>query len=673
MINNKEFKHIKQVRTSDCGHSVLTMLVNNLLNLNYELSEFKLENQLPATDLNFKIFEEVLYKYGIEFEAYTSSMEELTTSSIKFPIILWVKNAVNDNHFVIAHMIKDNKILISDPAYKKIKWFKLREIEQRYNGVFATIKIIKKYYREAQDNLKWFTFFKDIFVDTIIHLIAGMFLSFLIILSGNCLRIYMNNIYLINTNVYKTIFLIYLLIFLAIFLINYLLDKNVVEIKNHLKEKIFLKFINKILFKNPAEFQAVAPDEWYRKYNHISNIAEFIVKVTVELPSKLMVYIFILLVLYFYSQFLAILIILENLIHILITYIFHLINKKSLSDFDNKNNDFYYFFKEAIEGHEDLKNKNLEITYLNKISSNYKTLKKTLNEIETGNILHSGFVNFLGKIFLIIMLYFAIILIRKEEIKIMDLILFVSLSSYLNYFLDFVINISFNMPHFKKWSHELSFIFKITKTTKIKLNNKITSIQVVNFSKSKSNSKFINVDIKNNVFFAFKNQQAVEHLFKTIAGINSGYNGVLQINNVDISTIKSESIRNNVFYLSDKSKLFFGTVWENLQNFQNKIDLNILKKHKLLDVLENGGIKLDKIIFNNGVELNNQQKQIINFIALFSCKEKVILINNALSDCSIKLKGMLLSSLIQEFPNKLILVSDCDERLANYFYEVHHE
>ncbi len=108
-------------------------------------------------------------------------------------------------------------------------------------------------------------------------------------------------------------------------------------------------------------------------------------------------------------------------------------------------------------------------------------------------------------------------------------------------------------------------------------------------------------------------------------------------------------------------------MWQNIQQFKNKVDFQILEDFHLIEILERNNIDLAKKIYENGYNLIKGQRQIINFIALFFTNKDLYLIDEPLSNVDKHTDYYLFKTFMEYKKNSLIVMCDHDLAYSNFF------
>lgn len=150
-------------------------------------------------------------------------------------------------------------------------------------------------------------------------------------------------------------------------------------------------------------------------------------------------------------------------------------------------------------------------------------------------------------------------------------------------------------------------------------------------------------------------------LLKLLIRIWPSEKGEITYNNLNIESIKTESLLNNVTMISQSTYLFNDTILNNLLMSNPSATFNEVyeasKKasiHDFIMTLENG---YNHIIINNGDNISSGQKQRIGLARAFLRKSNIILLDEPTSNVDAINEGIILKSLSINRDETIILVS----------------
>nr|WP_041618888.1 ATP-binding cassette domain-containing protein [Spiroplasma taiwanense] len=171
-----------------------------------------------------------------------------------------------------------------------------------------------------------------------------------------------------------------------------------------------------------------------------------------------------------------------------------------------------------------------------------------------------------------------------------------------------------------------------------------------------------------NTFIYGKSGTGKTTLLKFLSENFQNYEGLFLINKtINFKNINLKDYKNKILYLGQYDYLFDGTVRENIQQFKNKIDLNLFKDLDFFKLLEKNNIQVSKTIKDNGINLIKGQRQIINFISLFFTEKDIYLIDEPLSNVNKETAYYLFKLFIKYKKKSLIIMCDHDLTYMDFF------
>ncbi|WP_338984550.1 ATP-binding cassette domain-containing protein [Spiroplasma endosymbiont of Diplazon laetatorius] len=667
------YKFVKQKGENDCGIAVSTMLINYYHNKNFGIEEIKFENSLNDDMLNFYEIENLLNNYKVEFISYACSFQELTDLEITNPIVLSAVNENNLEHFIIAYKRKKDMLLIADPNKNDLHWVDLKDIEKIYQGYLSITRSFEKIKFKNKNILNWFNFIKVFKKEVTLIFCVSFLINILILISNNFIKIYMKNININDSKTMRTIFLVFIFLFFVQITVSYFINKIIYRIKNKISKNIYMFYKNKLLNLDIEKFNSSSKEEWVKKLTYINILSEFITQTFISLPLGFILFLMSSLFLIIISPFILTLVLIQNLICITLSIgLFYLMKEFKLKR-ERKIIEFSLSYREMIDGFEEIKFKNIE----NEIKSgSYKNFESTIKESK--NIFDldnkSNFVfSTLNKMFFYLIFYISVIYINKNKFTMPDLLFYTSVSSYINIFFSNVTNFILDLQEIFIADKSLNFIFiqdKETDVEQIKIDS-IKKIEIKSLYKYKSDNcllKDFNFMVDKNTFIHGKSGSGKTTLLKILSGHFKSYEGQILINDKsELKEIEENTFKNKIIYLGQYDYLFNGTVWQNIQQFKNKVDFKLLEDLHLLEILERNNIALEKNLIDNGSNLSKGQRQIINFISLFFTEKDLYLIDEPLSNVDKHTAYYLFKAFMNYKRNSLIVMCDHDIAYSNFF------
>lgn len=176
------------------------------------------------------------------------------------------------------------------------------------------------------------------------------------------------------------------------------------------------------------------------------------------------------------------------------------------------------------------------------------------------------------------------------------------------------------------------------------------NIKNLSFSYDKNKNKIFNnftLNIKNGEKIAILGESGngKSTLIKLIMGYFPIQNNTIFIDGYDINNYNSESIRSQITYINQNTKLFNETIYYNIQYGNNlssqKID-ELIKKFNLNTVFSNLNEGFKTNVGVNGDKLSGGQKQIIQLLRAFGKNTKIIILDEPTASVDIKTKEIII-------------------------------
>ncbi|ARU91447.1 bacteriocin ABC transporter [Spiroplasma clarkii] len=235
-----------------------------------------------------------------------------------------------------------------------------------------------------------------------------------------------------------------------------------------------------------------------------------------------------------------------------------------------------------MDGNQEIKTKNLEPVYRNKINSSFNLSLEHENKIDVIKNFNHFIVNLVVKAAFLLTFYIAQILIFKEKLSFEQLLFYVSISAYCTSFSETVLSTILNRETNKIALNEVKLLLESSEENpEIVELETIKSFECKNLYKYKNEVRTvnnINCSINQNTFISGMSGSGKTSFLQLLCGSTNNYEGELLINGIDLKNINKTKLRESVLYLGQYDYLFNGTVWANLQQFKNKIDLELFKQ-----------------------------------------------------------------------------------------------
>ena len=319
-----------------------------------------------------------------------------------------------------------------------------------------------------------------------------------------------------------------------------------------------------------------------------------------------------------------------------------------------------------------------KIIYRNESENEINNFNKNIDEnINTGQQFFNSIVK---NIFIINCIIFVLILtllyylINIFYLKKIDITIFITFLTILLLYRDRILINLHQISDYIEYLGRENIIFKYFQDNEFKkiYNDKVFNLEF-------NNIKFKNIYFSNNNTEVFNNLNIELDINDTIIGITglSGngkttfvkllikmykYKGDILIDNININNIDNKYIRKNIIYISQNSKLFDKTIYDNIfygckDEVSNHYISEIFKFKKIKELFEN--INLNKVVGLNGEKLSGGQRQIINLINGLIIPSKIVIIDEPTNALDIELKKDVIKMLkyFKKYKKCIIIIS----------------
>ncbi|AHI53081.1 ATP-binding cassette domain-containing protein [Spiroplasma culicicola] len=668
-----EYKFTKQKNKQDCGLAVSCMVINFLHNKNFLLEEIKFENAINDGEMTIYDIENLLEKYSIEFKSYMAEFSEFIHLELNFPLIVNVESEFKMSHYLVIYKKIKNKLLIADPNKNDLCWITLNEFQNIYTGYFGWAKKNKKHVFTKNSTLNSFKLMFDNLNLISLFFMLSIFANVSIIISSGFLKSYSSAIQINDQKNLNYVFLSYLIIFLLQIFLSFIINRVINLISRNLKAKLFNMYIEQLIKIDNDKFLSTSKEEWMNKSKHLNTIANYVCDIFLSIPTKFILFFVSIITVSFMALHLLFLLLIETCISFFVSYIFQYFIKERIFENENHVIEFTSNIRQLLEGHQEIKSKNLTHYIQKNIFQSFNKLNN--NDIQVMMIKEHADVllKILSRLFYVIIFYTSATLIFNKQLEFGQLLFYISISNYISNFTTSILTFILNRHEIYISFKQIKFIFKNNQEQfKQDFKQTIKSVRIKKLFVYQNDKVILNnleLNLQKNTFITGKSGVGKTTLLKLMSGLTCKYEGQIFINESDLKEINNKDYLKKIQYLGQYDFLFNGTVWQNIQMFQNDIDLDLFNQFKFLEILTNHNIALEKQIMDNGINLSKGQRQIINFIALFFTNKDTYFLDEPLSNVDWNTAHILMQMFISYKVNSLIILVDHNLGYQQYFQE----
>ena len=649
-------KYIKQEGLRDCG---VCCLFNIIRYYGGYINIEKLRQMTQTNENGTSIYNLVkaANELGFNSKAYRCGINDF--HSLTFPIIAFIK--LNEfNHFVIVKSIGIDKINVFDPI-RGDKVYEIDDFLKEWQNIIITFDKNCELVKE-----------RDYYVNYLLCLIKDnknlmiflLSLSFICVCFGFIITIFLKNLF--DKNILLSSFFVFLFFLIIKTFFEYIKSKVSLYLNNKIDLSLSYKIYDKI-YSLPISYHHNRPaGDIASRINDIYSVEEFINTFTVSSIIDAFFIIIVLFVFLFIRFRIFFILLLITFLYLFTYYLFRGKHDIYLNSVKEKGANLNSSFIENILGIDTINNlniqeriiskqKNIKLSYLNsynKFISFISLQSLVLNLIESSGtiiIMLSGYkllnnkiitVGELSMIYSMFILYFSSI----KNLIILD-------KSFIES------NISFKRIH--------TLLNIDNKKEEGVIIKKINNIVFENISYSYNETKVlnnINLEINKGDFLLVEGRsgRGKSTIFKLLNKELELKEGNILINNKDIKNIKSNSIKNNICYVSQNEYLFNDSIKNNIVMYKNvkKKELDKVLRITMLDkVLKDRNISLDYILEENGHNLCGGERQKVLLARTLLRNTDFIILDETMNEIDIESERRIIENIKTEYDKTLILIS----------------
>lgn len=675
----KKIKAVIQNDLKDCGVSCMQwmfMYYDGYVSLE-KLREDTFTNQSGTSAYNII---EAFKKWN--FDSMGILEHDLTKQELIFPFIAHLKLENGLGHFVIVKSISKDTIYLMDPSIgnKKLSIDKFNKLFTGYIIIaYPRNNIVKMNKGLTISNLFFEIIYKEKFLISKI-ILTSVIWTFLTIICSYYLKIGSN---LINQDYNLIKFIIIIFLIMTILKCFILLNKE--YYKNYLNNLIdvylypsFLKHLFSLPLKN---INSRTSGEIMTRVDELANIKSLFSDIFVScFLDSIMIFVSAI-ILFFINKELSIILFLFITIYIIFGFLTNkMVYEKVLKSINYQTN-VNSVILENIEMIDSIKHLNILTIILKKIE--YVLSKKLLYNFKFNNLLN--ILNFIRNILIECCLFvinsYGIYQIINGNLTIVDLFTF---NIILTYCIDPVQNIINLLPKYNYIKASFSKIMEFINIEEEKIldDKSILKGNIVFKNVSYSYNKYnyvlknVNLIIENNTHVLLNglSGSGKSTVCKLIYREYEDYSGEIYIDNKNIKDLNLSTIRNNILYVSQKEKLFFGTIKDNIlidRNISDDLFFKVCDICKINDIVSKKSLRYDSIIEPGINNLSGGEKQRIVLARGLLKNANIIILDEALSEVDNKTEKEIIKNIRTNYSDKTVIYishknqSACFENVIN--------
>lgn len=655
---------VLQDGNKECGSASLLSIIRFY---DGDISISKLVEMTNTTKegTNFLNIKNAASQLGLNAKGYKID-DFKTLYEVTYPYIVQIINN-NYSHFVVVYKIKNNKLLIMDPAKGKVI-IKKEEFVSKWTGYIMTFSPYKKLLVFKEE--KYLTQKIIEVISNNKKIILNIFILSIIFTIISCIVTYYFQIvidFTLGTNYFNLIIITLIFITLMLYKVfaNYFRNELLIYLNQKLDLTLIIKTFNKILLLPYNYYKNKTTGEIVSRINDIAHIKNAISKLIITVFLDLLICLVGGIILYNINNKLFLFLIIITLVYLVIILIFNKLVKTLVNINQINNAKINSFLVETINGFETIKGLNLEETTSNKFENLYvESLNDNLVYEKVANI--EFFIkDLISNITSIIIIFIGVKMISENKFELSSLVTFNFLCSYYTEPIKNIIDFNKEYYFMKNSLKRGNNLFEVET-----IDKKITNLEITgNIVVKDLDFKYANNLILDKINFYIQDKEKVLLLGESGSGKSTilkllfkyydTKRNNISINNNDINDYTVLDIRNSITYISQNEILFNDTLRNNIlldRNIDEEEFLKIVKLTYVDEIVKDDQMGYDRIIEENGVNLSGGQRQRIILARALLKQSKIILIDEGLNEIDINLERKILKNIFKFYSNKTIII-----------------
>lgn len=591
----------------------------------------------------------VIEHYGFEQKVVEADKNALT-QKLPLPAIAHV---VIDNtllHYVVITKIKDNTVVVSDPAKGSVR-YKKEDFLKIWTNVLILIAPTKESQKGNKKESTLSSFFRLLISQKWLLLrifILSMILTSIGIITSFYYQVLMDNIVpSLSIEMLNYVSAITLSLFLVQICLNFFRGLLIVKLEQNIDIPIMLGYYNHALIL-PMKFYSMRDTgEIISRFNDASSIRDIVSEASLTIMMDTIMAVVGAVVLFNSNRLLFLISVVMLILYGIIVFVYNKPIKKINRKIMEMNSKVTSQFVETINGIETIKAFNQEDNEKEKTDKLYK---KFFKKVFNGGVLSLSqqtitmFVAVVGEL---VILWVGVAYVIKGELTLGELITF---NALLGYFIEPIKNLINLQPSIQTAvvaADRLGEILDITPEYNYEheqLNDKIKfdKISISNLDFRYGTRELVLKDINleicrgEKIAFVGESGSGKTTLANLLVRLYEQEKGSIKLDSIDIREFSIKQIRDNISYISQNTFLFSGTIRENLLFGNSDVsddDISqVCKICELEEYINSLPLKFNTRIEENGKNLSGGQKQRLAIARALLKKPEILIMDEATSN-----------------------------------------
>lgn len=679
----RSYPSVIQEGVSDCGACSLLMIIRHY-NSDYSLE--RLRELTKTTSAGTTAYHLVLAAKAIGFNAWTVKGKETELTAEMLPCIAHVITKEAYSHFVVINKKSGRRLIISDPAIG-IKTISLDDFAKITTGnyiLFSLNKRLETPITKKAINEKILEFVLNnkrtivfIFASSLVYTLISIFLTYRLQLF----------IELVISKYSNANLKVITLIILVLAIMKTLSDETRLKLINYLKHELdyyLMEDVYSHIIKLPyLYYKNRSSGEIISRLQDLGEIKEAIGQVFISLLIDLVLVLLAIIILIRINLYLSIILIIASILIIVLNQLFKPLRQYYLSSSKEKLAKMNNFLYESINSVDTVKGLALEMQMENAFKKNYQTLLNDSYKLNSIYVKENTIKEIIYEVLIAVILFVAVKLIFKGDLKLVQLITYISLLAYFIEPIKGLVQLSLSYSSIKLSIARINNLYEVKAEdleakNHLELSDHSIKIKDLTYSYDGINNILnkLNLSIKagEKVLIMGKSGSGKSTLFKLLMRYFGDEESSIYLGKKRLDLYDKVSIRENIVYVSQNEIIYSDSLYNNVTLGRFIKYEDFLEIAKLSHIDELGGLaKYNMQIEENGFNLSGGERQRIMLARALVARAKIYVFDESLSQIDLELEREILSSIFKKYKGITFIVishRNTNEDLFNKTYRL---